>query len=67
MELKYKKIEQVYNNFSFMPTPSQDMFLKEFTTSDGHYCLLGEAGSGKSTIMQMLRDFLSNMWCNSNN
>lgn len=52
-----KKIQDCYNILPFPLKPSQDEFLVSFTEGKGHYCLIGHAGSGKTTIMKALKSF----------
>lgn len=52
-----KRIEDYYGELPFPLRESQDEFLKDFTTGSGHYCLVAEAGSGKTTIMSVLKAF----------
>lgn len=50
-------VTEHYGILPFELKPSQDEFLRSFSEGKGHYCLIGEAGSGKSTIMEVLRSY----------
>ena len=53
-------IEDYYGELPFPLTKGQDIFLRKFTTGTGHWSLVGDAGSGKTTIMQVLQAYYGN-------
>ena len=55
-----ERIEDLFGTLPFSLTKGQEIFLNRFTTSEGHFSLLGVAGSGKSTIMEILSRFYGN-------
>lgn len=54
---KYRGIEECYGILPFPLTKGQDIFLKKFTAGTGHFSLLGAQGSGKTTVMQLLKEY----------
>lgn len=55
MEIDWERFNKIKEGLPFTLTDEQNDFLIRFITSDGHWALLGDAGTGKSTIMQVLK------------
>lgn len=52
-----KVIEDYYGELPFPLTKGQDIFLRKFTTGTGHWSLVGCQGSGKTTVMALLKKY----------
>lgn len=53
--IDWEKFNNIINGLPFKLTDEQYNFLVKFINSEGHWALLGEGGSGKSTIQWVLK------------
>lgn len=52
-----ERLEGIINGLPFELTEEQLDFIVKFINGEGHFTLLGEAGSGKSTVMWVLKQY----------
>lgn len=57
MSYNSEKLEQVLSRLPFTLTEEQDFFVRDFIRGEGHGVLLGDQGSGKSTVMEVLAEY----------
>lgn len=48
------RLDDIINGLPFTLTDEQDFFLRDFTSGNGHATLIGDGGSGKTTVMWVL-------------
>ena len=51
------KLQSILQEFPFTLNEGQLNFIYSYINGDGHFSLLGEAGSGKSLIIQVLKEY----------
>lgn len=52
-----EKLENIIKGLPFTLTDEQDFFLRDFISGKGHAALLGDGGSGKTTVMWILSQY----------
>lgn len=55
MQIDWERFNKILEGLPFKLTDEQYNFLVKFITGEGHHCLLGDAGVGKTVIMGILK------------